>query len=355
MELSNTNKLIQDLNTTESDDARLISSFQTLDKELKEGVKVASIPQDIASKLDTLDNDLAVVSDILTVLVVVPVVDEVAEPLSVAVKDMKKLVHPIRKKADAFAKKVAPVKKRISSAEQKVATVISDLQKLEKDATQFHDTLQTTETCVEKSGSADLAKALETFSGGVDPQVVTLNTALAAANTAASTMSKDLDSLVKACNVMKPVEAEIDKVIGVLSGISNTLGKIQSLLKEKISVPYGIKIKGKWYEPWKWHIKTVTFSFSIEDIFNGINTGISFVNDELMKLAKAAFHALHIKLPSLPSIPGLSAVEKAIDSAEAAVGRIADELTSIEKAILGIEKQLSAIEQAIKSFNVSCK
>ncbi len=111
-----------------------------------------------------------------------------------------------------------------------------------------------------------------------------------------------------------------------------------------------------WWKPWTWGWKTtpVTYSFSIKDVLDGINTGIDFVNDKLMELAKKALNAVNLDFPKLPEIPGLTDLREDIDRAFGSLDRLSADVRDLEDALAETLDGLRSIKVSLDSFHLSC-
>jgi uncharacterized coiled-coil DUF342 family protein len=359
--MRSTETLLGDLKTTQTDVDAFEPHVKKLDDSLTSVIDVLNKSKEVADKVDELDDDLKTTSVILTGLCAVPAVDEIAGPLNTAVSDMEKSVKPVRNKIDAFEKKVKPVRDKLKEIDKYVRESIQKLNSLKEGAAKLSSEVSCVNDCAEEIHSDVIKGSLDKFSSATDPVVKTINSALERATTLSERIEEMLQKIENACNVLLKIETPVINVLNVLDKLKPMFDAINSVLNQKISVPYSVKIKvhvstGNWWKPWAWgwKIKTVNFSFSVKQIFDGINTGIGWINDKLMDLAKTALNALHIKFPELPSIPGLDDALKAIENTLSVFDPLIADVEELESQFESMLKNIHALEVAVTGFSIPC-
>lgn len=352
--MSATTKLIGSLEDTQDDVDELRPYVVDLDDGLNSVISGMEEVKTISDNLSTLDDDLGTVGLVLTALSPVPMVGNACSLANKPVGVLKKGIHPVRVKANQLEAKVKPLREKLQKVEDKVALAIEKLDQLKKMAKQFENTLDTTYTCLQKKKATKLITAEDKFSKGVRPAVVQLNKLLTRTTQLAKGIEDKLSDFRQLCKMLTDVGNPIDDVMSKLSGLSKLLDPIEDALNQKISVPYKVKVKGKWYQPWKWKVSTTNFSFRVKDILDGVGTGISWVNDQLMRLARKALNALDLDLPEIPGIPGLDKLEGELDQVLGFIGQFGVDLDGLSADFDGLTVKLNALEVSIKGFDIKC-
>lgn len=352
--MSQTTRLCARLEDTQEDVSELRPYVVDLDGALKDAVDAMAKVKEVSDNLSKLDDTLGTISLVLTALSPLPVVGQPASVTKKPVDVLKKGVHPVRTKANQFEKKVKPVREKTEKVQEQTAKAIEKLDQLKKAAGQFEHTLETTYSCLRKKNFTALIDKSDKFSSGVRPEVVALNKALTSTTNLAKSIEKKLSDVKKTCDDLVAIGKPIDDVMDKLSGLTKALKPIEDALKQKISVPYSVRIKGKWWQPWKWKLKTQNFSFSVKQVLDGINTGIGAVNDALETAAKAVLKKLKINLPKIPSIPGLDKLDDKIDNVLGFIGQLSSDLSDLGDDIKSLGDKLDALNVAVGKFDIKC-
>lgn len=352
--MSDTTVLLARLEETQSDVDALRPHVVKLDNGLKSVVSALAEVKKVSDDLSELDDNLGTVSTVLLALQVVPVVGEPCGVAKTGVDEMKKGVHPVRTKANEFEARVKPVRDKISAVEKKVAAAIEKLDLLKAKAKELHDRAGTVYTCAQSKKLTAVTTAEDQFSAGLNPGVAALNKALDAATAAAVAIEGKLADIEDAAKKLVDIGHPIDDVLSKLSGLSKALDPIRAALNQKITIPYSVKISGPWYAPWKWHVSTQNFTFSVQQILDGVNVGIKFVNDALMKAVRGILNGLNLNLPKLPEIPGLDALRAALDKALGPIGSIGADLDALGAKLDAILAGLDALVDGLGRFDFKC-
>jgi len=349
-----TTALINHLGDTQEDIDDFKPYVESLDEGVEDVLNIFETIKDVSDNLSTLDDNLNTVGLVLTPLQPVPVVGTACGITAKSVKMLRRGVHPVRIKANQLDKTVRPVREALEKLKARIEAVLAKLEKIRTGAQKLEGLLSTTYDCLQKHEKTALIEAEDKFSSGVDPAVKALNKALTLATRLAKNIDDRLNKLSKLSNTLDEVADPINAVMKELKVVSKMLDPIEGSLKERVTVPYGMKVKGKWYKPWKWKVKTVNFTFKIQDILDGIDTGVDWVNDQLMNLARKALRSLNLDLPKIPTIPGLDKIEEEIEDVLGFMGQLKADILDIEDDLEAIIKGLGVLDSAPLNFDIKC-
>lgn len=352
--MNQTDRLCARLEDTQEDVDDLRPCVVDLDDSLKSAIRAMQKVKEVSDNLSKLDDDLGTVSTVLTALSPLPVVGPPASVAKKPVDVLKKGVHPVRTKANQFESKVKPVREKTQQVEEKVALAIQKLDQLKEVAGKFEATLEETQACLKKKNAFNLIDQMNKFSSGVRPLVVTTNKGLTTTTTLAKTIKGRLDAVEKTCQSLVDLGEPIGDVMSKLSGLSKALDPIEDALNQKVRVPYSVRIKGEWYQPWKWQVKSQNFEFSVKQVLDGVNTGIEFVNDKLEEGAKAMLKKLNVRLPYIPNISGLDKIDDALDNVLGFIGQLDSDLGSIGADFDDLTRQLDDLKAQLDKFDIKC-
>lgn len=360
--MAGTQILCADLAEVSQDAGELQGHVGDLDDSLNSAISLLQNVKDVSDTLTRLDDSLGVISVVMTALKPVPYIGTVVGAVKPAVDTMKKGVHPVRSKANSLEKKVKPVREKLQKVEEQVAKAKSKLGELKNKSTAFKEKLEEIYDCNKKRSALAFLGAEDKFCAELDPSVRVLDKVLDRANQLADDIDEKIKKVKDACQALVDIKKPLDDVDDVLKDMSKVLNPIKAALKQKISVPYSVKVKvkvtkKKWWKIftfWDWKWETTTFSFTIQQIMDGIDTGIGFVNDKLMDLAKAVLKKFNVDLPQLPKIPGLSQLEDKLEDVMGFIGNLEKDLSKFESNISSIFDKLEEFKDSIDKFKITC-
>lgn len=351
-----TDELLKDLKTTTIDVNDLDSRVEKAQDKVKKAIKLIKEFEEVDDNITSADKGLKSTSIILTPFTALPVVGTVVSSTKKTVDATKKIVSPIRiqsNKLDKVAKRVRP---KLESFDKKITSLRGQLKKLGKKADGLYDVVKPINDCAVEYNSSTTKKALDEFSLKADPYVDEVNSSLKKCISLCKTIEDKANAIEKTLKKIINISHDLSGLLNVLEDIEKALKPIMGILKKKISIPYSFKIKvdsGNWWKIWEWGWKTVSYTFSTQQIIDGINSGIKAVNDMLMKAAKKLLGALHIKMPTMPNIPGLSSLKKLIDSLFNKFD-IDNKFEDLHDELREIIDALKSIEALSISFNLKC-
>jgi len=290
---SPTETFINTLKQTPPLASTLQGSLQRLRGDLQDIIKVLGYTKTIADKLDTLDNTLKTVSNLLTVASVIPEVGEAASALKNSIALLSKEVTPARNAADQLEAKVKPLRDALGKLDKALGDAMTAVAKVESVSQTFLDGFTTVVNCINSLPNGDYKQKglayLDQFSSSVEPSVATLNTALGTTNSAINTFYSALEKIKAAINPLSVIANAVDQVLGLLQPLLDPLNSIVNALHNiKITIPLPVPYP---------------VTVSLYDIFTTFGSFIDLAMKPIQDLVNQLLSLLHI---TLPSIPGLS-------------------------------------------------
>jgi len=359
--------LIANLMLLDTNLGRAGGRLRQLEGALKDVGKALAISKRVSDDLTTLDQLLENTHDSLSVAMLTPQLRTPAKYTRRAVEQLKKRVHPVRIKANNVDKKIEPLRKKVSQLQDLVGQMITRLERMGALTNLNLETVKGTQACInaQPDGPAkdDLRKALETFARAENPPVAALNTALSAVLGEVDKALGQAAALQAVTRSLDGVSTAIHRVMSQLSNINTVMGPIRSALRQRITVPYSIKVKVRKFKfPKFWEtfeIQTKNFTFTIEQIINGVNVGIKKIEDLLMQGAMKVLGPLLRPLDNALKkitldIPGLAQVEDQLSQVLAtltAIGRTGEAIAGKGKATMD---SIAQLEKIIGTFNIKC-
>lgn len=259
---------------------------------------------------------------------------------------IKQEVHSVRERTDNFNKKIEPVNNKLKLINDKIKITGLQLKDLKKISQQMYSVVSR----ANRYGSDK--DSLEKYCSGMESVAVFMDKSLEYLNGFCETQTQNISSLKDVCFDLLNIEPYVEQAMSEVIAIIDMLISIKGMLNKTIASPYGLKIKGPWYAPWKWKIKTVTFSHSVRDVLKGVNTNIDYVNDQLMKMAQDVIKSANTNFPEIPDIHGLEDLKENIDGVYGIINNLDDLNMGLFDDIL---KNVHALEVGLSTFNVKYK
>ncbi|WP_459210908.1 hypothetical protein [Aquimarina rhabdastrellae] len=355
VETSSVTTFLNDLNTTVSDLTTIDQGINSLDYELNNAISYISYPSEISDDLSDLIDGITALSDALTILELVPDVGTFVGDLKKILKPLKDGITDANKPVKKVADIVKPYKDALEKMESKVSKIGDYVNSGETAASNFKTEFYNIYKCVQKTS---LVSVLEDFSKDADPYVKGANNVLNGLISTGATVSNglaDAGSILK--DDVAPIGEAINTFTNDISPILAVAKDINSALNHKISVPYGIKVTGPWYEPWKDSVKVEYFTFTVQEILNGIEDIIEEVEDLLMDGVKEFLGSIFNKINSVfkdvehyleNSIPGLNDLEGVITKFENEIETVVTPFTELSSDISSFVVKFTSFENNVR-------
>lgn len=356
-----TDILLNNLEYTESDLSSLEAKVTKVQDLVINSVDTLNVFKTINTDLKTLDDTIKLVSTVLTTFTTLPVVGGGVSITKKSLDTIDSLVHPIRDLSDKAEKAILPVRDTLKKVQTKIKSLQDEIIKSSAYTTDIYNSINTVNVCAIDNQSSTIIDLLDEFSTSLNRPVALLNKSLYTCKVASSVIETKIQKLDDSMYCAIKVSKEINNVMVILNNIKHSLYPINGALNKKISVSYGVKVKvpetkKKWYKVvsfWTWKTETQNFSFTVKQIIDGINTGISFVQDQLMKGAENALKEIGVKIPTMPNIPYLNDLEKELNIA-IDIHTVVDDLECMYDDLRTIMDSLNTLKVSLDHFNIKC-
>jgi prefoldin subunit 5 len=356
-----TEKLLNGLCNTERNICSLEDDVSDVQKVVTHSIDVLMTSKTINADLVDLDETIKLVSTILTPFTAIPIVGGGISITKKSLDTIDRVINPIRVQSDKVEKIIKPIRDSLKKVQSKIQIIQNGLKTSANYTTKIHDKVSNVNDCAIKNESSSVMDLLDGFSTPLNNPIDILNKTISECTKTCDTIEQKLNAVDKSMKTVVKVSHEIEKGMNILVQIKNALSPVKSALNKKISTSYGVKVKvkatkKKWYKVvsfWTWKTETQNFTFTVQQIINGINTGISFVQDALMKGAEDALKAIGVKMPSMHTIPFINDLEKELNSVANNMS-VSKDLDGLEDNLRDIMDTLNTLKVSLDHFNIEC-
>ena len=363
--MKNTDQLKSDLYKLEGDSSELEKKVKAVDDNLIYVHDKLSIPETLHDRLSTLDSSLKMASDLLGVVRIIPPIGAAASNTKRVIDLFRKPVSQAKKVSGNVDKRVKPIRTKVHKVEQEVAKLDNELKSIISKEQSLIRSVNHAQTCIASlpSGAvkAKSTGTLESSSAKAAPPVGVAVTAQHAVLEAANAAENKINQIKKDVQSLVEIDASISQVMKVLNPLINQLMALKRAFNVTIRVPYGgfpkMCKKKVWpgittYYPCGWH--TTYFSFSIQQILNGVSGVVRPVMDLLDKAMYAVLNpllkALNLNI-KLPAIPGLDKLKDIIDSLASVLDPLTKTFNQLMKEAKALQEKLQALFKFTQQFN----
>ncbi len=378
--LPQTQMLKHSLDIAEKESVVLSKRLQTTEKRLRQAQTIMSIPARVSSTLNKINRTVATTLKVITPLQVVPKVGAAVKPIVKSLSLIQKQVRPATVYASRIAKAVQPALMKLKRVRKRVKKVRRSVDTLHSLVRTAHHLTAKVERCTNRTSNrvqkARMQRTLETYARITRPNVERLNTALRTVNGGASETERAFSEATRALAFIRPIEKPLKKMQPALGQVDKVFGQLRKVLRHKITFAYPYKVRipvkvktkvriKKWYKwsvkvkvrtSWKNVVKVKKFKFSVDQILNGANSGIGFVNKQLKKLADKALKPILKKLKiKLPSLPGLSQLRRKARSIQGQFGSLYKTLSGFEKSLKTLQTRIVTVSPQLKRAPSACR
>lgn len=362
---TNITQLLSDLNTTIFDLSSVNQGINTIDYDLQNAISYISYPSEVSGDLNDLINGISALLDVLSIIELFPDASSIVSDLKKVLTPLKEALtdanQPVAKVADI----VKPYKGAMQDLETKVNKIANYVGSTQTATSNFRTEFNNIYLCVNKlpeSAKSSSLQILENFSATAVKVVEPANTVL---GDLLSDGGEVVTGLKSAGDILKndvaPIGNSINSFTSEIGSLLAFATDLNSALNHKISVPYGIKVTGPWYEPWNDSVKLEYFTFTVQEIINGIDDIIEEVEDLLMDAVGEFLSPIIDKLKSLfsgiesvilKSVPGLSDLSQYIDSFQNEVDQIIEPFSDLSTDVSNFVTEFSQFESQVRvAFN----
>ncbi len=349
---------ITDLNTTDADLSTISQGIGVLNSKLDSAVQCLSYPSELAGDLNELYSGITTVKEALTLVALIPDVGELVPEVKDAMTVLQTAVNTGRKPVNDFAADVSPYKDAAEKLQSKVNSAMNFVDSSDTDVQTFSTALQNVEKCVNSlpdgTAKTDAIGYLNTFGNTLNPEVSALNSVLGSVISNGNEIVTAVDNFEGTMkNDVVSVRKDLASFLSDFNPLFSALKSVDNILEQKITVPYGLKIQGPWYDPFDWHVKVEYFTFTVEEIINGIDDILEEVETLLIDAVKSLVGPLvttvmdefnKIKATLIAGIPGLSSLSTAFDSIQSDVDAVTTNFSSVFKGLSTLSADLQNYE-----------
>jgi hypothetical protein len=358
--MEQTNKLMHDISTAEANTTQLESNVKTINNNLDNIHQNLGASKKVNQSLKDLNSSLSTAEELLTIVSIIPEIGTEASELKKSIIEFQKPIKTALESSNKIEKIVVPIRNTIEKMEPKVKKADSVLLSVMNLENQFVDSIGKATHCInslpDSTIKSNLVDEIDKLSKTIDPQVLQFDKAQLSILTGIKTANSKCEEIKNWAASLVKLSNEINAVINVLKPLISSLKAIKNAFKKVIRVPYGgyPKMCKKWGVPYPcgWH--TVYFSFTIEQILNGVKGVIAPVKlllDKAMDVVLSPLlKALNLNI-KLPSIPDLDILDNLINNLESAFDSIITPLNKLMEYLDTINKFIDVINSYIDQFN----
>ena len=363
--MKHTDKLKSELSKLEADSSELEAKVKAVDDNLIYVHDKLAIPETLHDRLSTLDSSLKTASDLLGVMRIVPPISAAASNTKKVIDLFREPVSKAKKVSGDIDKRVKPVRTKVHQVQQQVAQLDAELNSIIGKEQALIQSVNHAQVCIISlpSGAVktESTGTLEALSGEAEPPVVKIQQAQHVVLEAANTAENKINQLKKNVQALLEIDAAIDRVLNVLNPLISQLQVIKKAFNHIIRVPYGgfpkMCTKKVWPGvkvpyPCGWY--TTYFSFSIQQILNGVTGVIKPVMDLLDKAMDAVLNpllkALNLNI-KLPEIPGLEKLKGILDSLTAVFDPMTQAFDRLLGEVQALQADLLSLFEFVKPYN----
>jgi hypothetical protein len=362
--MKNTDKLKSDLSKLEADSSILEEKVKTVDDGLIDVHDKLAIPETLHDRLSTLDSNLKMASDLLGIMRIIPPISAASSNTKKVVDIFREPVSKAKKISGDIDKRVKPVRTKVHQVQQQVAQFYAELNTVIGKEQALIQSVNHAQVCIISlpSGAVktDSTGALEALSGQADPPVVKIQQTQHAVFESVNSAEKKINQVRKNVQALLEIDAAIDRVMLVLNPLISQLQAIKKVFNFTIRVPYGgfpkMCKKKVWpgvkvYYPCGWY--TTYFSFSIQQILNGVSGVVKPVMDLLDKAMDAVLNpllkALNLNI-KLPEIPGLDKLKGIVDSLTSVFDPMTQAYDRLQDEAQALQSKLQSLFEFAEPF-----
>lgn len=326
-----TETLIQTLSQTPKLAEQLQASLQRLKDDNDQIIEVLTYSKTVADELDQLDDALKTISDLLTVVSVIPEVGQAASALRTSINLLSKEVTPARQAADKIESTVKPLREGLQKLASVLDLAIQTTGKIQSVSQTFLEQFTAVAACIDGLPAGKYKEQgqqyLEAFSKATEPAVADLNTALGTANGVIEEFYSKLSQLQQELEPLRQIAAAVEDVLKVLCPLLEPLQELKNALMTiqiVIPIPYPHLV-------------------SLYDVFVNFGAYIDLALKPIEELVNDLLKALNITLPSIPGLSDLLHLNIDVP--------VIPDFTALLSAITA---PFEKIHVAITHFNLKC-
>jgi len=363
--------LMNDLIKAEENTDQLDQKLEKVQDLLEDTQEKLEVSKSVNRNLTKLKDSLDTASDLLSVVSIVPKIGAAANRAKKVIDTFNKSISKAKTVSDRIEKALKPLREVITKADKKAEELDHAILIINNKENQSISFLGDAQGCILSlpGGSVrdGLENNLDNTSAKIEPIVEQFDAVQTTMLKGINDVEKKLNSLSSDLNKLKAIDAAVKAAIRQLSPLISALRSLARAFRKTIRVPYSgnPKMCKRWGVPYPCGWKTVYFSFTIQQILNGVNGVIKPVMKELNKAMDAVLKPLlkalnlNIKLPAIPHINDLGNVfdniEKLLNPIEGIVDGLSKQFKEYQKLMTQIEKKMNAVKDIYNKCTVAIK
>ena len=369
--MKKTDELKSNLSKLEGDSSELEKKVKAVDDDLIYVHDKLTIPETIHDRLSQLDSSLMLASNLLGVVRILPAISVAASNTKRAIDLFREPVSKAKKVTADIDKRVKPIRTKVHKVEQEAAKLDAEIKAIITKEQSLIQAVNHAQICIAglpsgtvKTKSTD---TLEALSKKADPPVGQAVQAQQAVLEAANTIENKIDQVKSNLKSLVEIDVSIDRVMNALDPLISQLQAIKKAFNQTIRVPFGgypkMCKKKVWpgmtvYYPCGWY--TTYFSFTIQQILDGISGVVKPVMDLLDKAMDAVLNPLlkalnlNIKLPGIPKLEKLEDIFASLTAVYESMTKGFDELLNSAQALEAKLQSVLELTQPFKEIYQAC-
>ncbi len=310
-------KLSGNIKVSRDEMSELRGRLEAISKTTAEGISAMDTIINVSNDVTELNKTLKTTYKVLLALNAVPYVNAFASPTSTMVKTIQRPLDPVAVKVAKITNKtVVPMKKKLVSFKEIVDATVDKFSTAD-DTLKFADIFVVEfRGCVAASNNKALYGTVESETKKINGEHKKLNGSLIDINDSIDGFEEVVASMSDISAAIAPVKDGIDTVTPYTDKVSGVAREIDKVLSKKVTINLYFK----------------KYSFSVNDILDGIGGILNEAMDLLMNEAKKLLNPLLNELNiSIPQIPGLDDLEREVEKLKGEYDALAAQADTLEK------------------------
>ena len=278
----------------------LSSSFRTVSDQAGKMIGYLQDYIDLTEKIVDVNKTMKTTATVLKPMSPIPYVGSFLSGTGTYIERTREILieKPANKMKDIQKRAVEPLKAKMESMKSFVDSVLAQFDKIDSTLASTDQFVLRIKACVEQKGDKEIFDLVETNAAKLNGEYKKFNDALIDTNDSINGITDVIGNMFSISDYMRPVKDGLNKFSAITDKFSGVTKEVDKVLNKKITVNYLFD----------------SFSFSIMDILNGIDSVIGIVMDMLMDAAMALLNPLLDQLKiEFPEIPGLEELQQEID------------------------------------------
>ena len=325
-------KLSDNIGVSRTEIGKLKKRFVSVSDSIGQAISFLQMYIDVTENINKTNKAMKTTAMVLKPLGVVPYVGSILSSTATYVEQTREYMieKPAKMLTQIQKRSVDPMKAKLEKFKGMIDKIIAQFNEVDQTLGYTEKFVRQIKDCVERKGDKAIFDTVEGNAKKINGEYVKLNKALVDTNNTVDGVAKTLREMSKLEGTVKTVKNGMKSFTPVVNKVSSVTDKVESALNKKITVNYLID----------------SFTFSVMDILEGIDSVIGKVQDLLMNEAKKLLNPLLNQLGvEFPQIPGLAELEGMIEELEAYWDEVEKEINTVQKKVdsyMKIQEEIKA-------------